>query len=105
MRVYAKEQKSVFKWILAIVIFVLAMTITFDEVEGIGVPPTDRTISNTDHGQKDVKDYDFKPADDTDANRQQDNNNLTPVPEPTTIILLAAGLGAISLLNRRKEKV
>jgi hypothetical protein len=66
---------------LAFVVFVLVMTVTFDDVYGVN---TDQLPEYIDHG-----------------------STGTPpppeVPEPATLILLASGLVALRLMYRKKH--
>jgi len=40
MTIYKRKEIGFLKWILAIIIFVLGMTITFSDVNGITISPT-----------------------------------------------------------------
>lgn len=81
--VYRRPEGQTLKWLLALIVFILVMTMTFDEVFG-GDP-----IGRTDNG----------------AGVTQSSDEAAPsaVPEPTTLILLGGGLGALYLARRRRK--
>jgi len=110
MMVYRKRSTQPFKWILALIIFVFALTVTFDAVEGINLPtnkksPVD-TSASADQKAPPPRDsdtasvtyvYDNRPV------KQQEPPPTTSIPEPTTLLLVAGGLGAMYLIRRRKR--
>lgn len=87
MKYYTKPQSSPFKWLVAIVLFILVMTLTWDEANGVGgknSPPPSRNSNVT-----------------TDAQDKEPGGE--PIPEPGTIILLGTGLGAAWMMRRRMK--
>jgi hypothetical protein len=91
--------------VFGIVLFILAMTITFADVNGINVPLNNDSVTNSqirgsaDPGQLDAA---------LDRNCQDGIKPTPPcppesVPEPGTLILLAAGLGLGSIKAFRKR--
>ena len=82
MMIYMRNNRHRFKWMLAFVVFVLVMTVTFDDVYGV----------NTDRQFPDYVDH--------------SSTGTSPppeVPEPATLILLASGLVALRLMHRKKH--
>lgn len=113
MVLYKKKVISIFKFILAFIIFILGLTITFDDVYGINVPSSadkayteyqsDKIESTDDfnnyESRQDGEDYQ------SDLSTDDPSNDVVPtsVPEPSTIILIASGLGIIRLATRKKS--
>lgn len=81
--VYRRPEGQTLKWLLALIVFILVMTMTFDEV--FGGDPSGRI--------------------DNGASATQGGDEAAPsaVPEPTTLILLGGGLGALYLARRRRK--
>jgi len=82
MMIYVRNNRHRFKWILAFVVFILVLSVTFDDVYGVN---TDQQLPDyVDHG----------------------STGTSPppeVPEPTTLITLASGLVALCLMYRKKQ--
>ncbi len=105
MVTYKRPKVRSWAGVVAIVVFVLAMTITFADVYGFNRysntsadrpnSPTPTSNDVFDHPTL-LDDNDYYVAPDADI------NTSTPVPEPTTLTLLGLGLGAL-LLRRRKK--
>ena len=106
--VYRRQETHPLKWVLAAVIFIMVMTITFSDVHGINVDNSrsDGRVTETATDRNDSYDIGDDPADesndceggtgdvtDTSSDRPGDSN--LPVPEPTTLIILASGLAVI----------
>ncbi len=89
MTVYKRNSTQPLKWLLGIVVFVLAMTITFADVYGnetVGAGGANSAYTDSDAG--------------ADAACPPE-----PVPEPTTLILIGSGLSAMYLARRRRNKI
>ncbi len=87
MTVYKRNSTQPLKWLLGIVVFVLAMTVTFTDV--YGTETVGAGSDNTSVG----------------AGNQSADTCPEPVPEPTTLILLGSGLSAMYLARRRRNKI
>ena len=113
MVLYKKKNVPITRFFFAIIVFTLGLTLAFDDVYGLQLPfGQQATDSYNDYLDKTVETSD----DDARAldinNIQQDNHDTQPgetdtvptsVPEPSTIILLASGLGLFRLANRKKS--
>ncbi len=106
MNVYQKDRSQPFKWLLAIVVFILAMTFTVDEAEGFYLPKSMQNRVTTVQETIDmhaVEEFDYINSDVTEigSNTYSDNNPpVTPVPEPSTIIIMAIGIGALRVARK-----
>ncbi len=82
MMIYRQNSRHRLKWILGFVIFVLMLSVTFDNAYG-----QDNTRTST-------------------GNLSEGSPGSSPpsgVPEPTTLVLLASGLVALRLMQRKKH--
>jgi hypothetical protein len=105
MTVYKRKERSPMVWVFGLLLFILTMTITFADVNGFNIPVTDHSkhkneIKNSQGNGGDGKEFD-----------QGDHHNVPPtpptapaaVPEPGTLMLVAAGLGLGSIKAFRKR--
>ena len=106
MRVYQKDSSQPFKWLLAIIVFILAMTFTMEEAEGFYLPQSMQnrvtTVQETTNMFA-VEEFDYINSDVTEigANTYPDTQSpVTPVPEPSTIIIMAIGMGALRVARK-----
>ena len=97
MTVYQRKCTQPLKWLFALVIFVLAMTVTFSDVYGIDKNTTANSGGGNTVGDK---------SDDSNGGLTTGNDNPAPtaVPEPSTFILLASGLGALYAVRRIRNR-
>jgi len=97
MNFYQRQSSQPLKWVIALLVFVVAMCFTMTDV--YGNPPSGRIDgSNADRSTDG--------ASGSSGLATNDNPDAsTAVPEPTTLVLLASGLGALYAARRfRKEK-
>lgn len=107
------------KWVVALIVFVLCMTITFDAAYGLPLPPSHRHNRGRGHGDTRTNQYnhnrggfkfekDFnrpgRPGDNDCGQKPDDSQpDVTAVPEPSTLLLLAGGLGVLRAATRKKK--
>jgi len=82
MIIYMRYNRHRFKWILAFVVFILVLSVAFDDVYGV----------NTDQHTTYYADND-----------SPETSPPPEIPEPTTLILLASGLVALCWIYRKKR--
>lgn len=116
MRIYTKEQKQPLRWLVAVVVFLLAMGVTFSDLHGFNVP-SGKSGSGTNSGAgsptkpyvydntgNDDGSYDNQDTDPNYQNPPDDDDNPETVPEPGTLLLMSMGLSAAYLISRRKSQ-
>jgi hypothetical protein len=108
MMVYRRRERHPLKWVLAAIIFIVAMTITFSDVSGINVANTQSDSKVTEKANDRNDSYDIgddptdEPNDDvgegggvSDPSNDSPGDSKLPVPEPATLIILASGLAVL----------
>lgn len=114
MTVYSKKETHPLKWLVALIIFILAMTVTFDDVYGIAVPSsstTNNALTRQQHPQSHITQLHghrvfFDNRDqvvDVTHGGDDDDGAVESVPEPSSILLLLAGLGAASVAMKKRK--
>ena len=100
MTLYKHKNTQPLRWLVAIVLFILAMTITFDDVHGFWVTPSNGDGTTT----VEAAPTGMQPSPAVNETPVPEHGENTPpeVPEPATLILLGSGLAAMHLLRKRK---
>jgi hypothetical protein len=105
MKIYKEKKSQPLKWFIALIIFILAMTITFADVYGLTVPsgkynpPPNRINYNSQSGST-------TPDFDTNTPIYDGYDKCPPpstIPEPASMILLGMGLTALHMANRKRK--
>ena len=108
MTVYKRHEKHPFRWVLGLVIFVLVLSVTFDEVFGLNLAPTSPTGGANLHNfssQLGLSTYNVVSLEDPVGKPGMGSlaTSIPPdIPEPSTLILLAFGLGALCVIRRKR---
>ena len=98
MNLYMRRSSQPLKWVVALLVFIVAMCFTMTDV--YGNPPDGRIGGGN-------ADQPTDGANGPNGSLATDDNPdaTTAVPEPATLVLLAGGLGALYAARRlRKEK-
>jgi len=99
MTLYKSRPSQPLKWAVALIIFIMAMCITFSDV--YGTPGNDgNNVTVTTDGSTDNSG-----GSSGDLGTSNDDPSPVAVPEPSTLLLLAGGLSALYVVRRlRKQK-
>ena len=91
MTVYKRLRSQPFKWVLALIVFLVAISITFADVHGTDFGNSGSNGNETVEGG--------------DSNTSGTDRGSTPmaIPEPTTLLLVAGGLSALYLARRKRK--
>ena len=99
MRIIHRESSSHGKWILAGLLFILAMTFSLADVNAFTFPSN----PGGSHGKNPPPPTTHKQVSNTGGTtRPVTPDRPSAVPEPTTIPLMAGGLGGMLLTRKRK---
>ncbi len=96
MTYYKREVRGTAKWLLAMILFILVMSVTWTDVYGVG---------HADGTSKSDVTYDNANADysGTDAGTHEGTTPPRSIPEPATLILLGSGLSALYIVRRKRN--
>ena len=105
MTIYKNNPARSLKWLVALIVFLLAMGITWSDVYGY---PNSRSANDTKSFQQvDTKNSDAPRSFGDDYGDDVTCGNDEPpaaIPEPTTLILLGSGLGTMYMVRRRRNR-
>ncbi len=109
MKNYDEKQSQPLKWFVALIIFILTMTITFADVYGLGVPPSkynapppNQITNSSQNTPPGTFDQDFDSYNSVTSGAEKSTVPPSTIPEPASMILLGIGLAALHLAKRRK---
>ncbi len=101
MNIYRQSKFRFIRWIIAAVVFILAMTITFTDVYGLNIPRYN--YGNGSGNGHNVAEHPASFAQEITPAADLNTECPPEIPEPTTLLLMGAGLGALSLVRRRRK--
>ena len=109
MVLYKKKPSQVLRYIFGAVLFILGLTLAFADVYGVQMPYSQTSANSYNdyvarESQKETT-TDTTIVIGTDFHDTETGNTdtiPTSVPEPTTIILLASGLGILRMTHKKK---
>jgi len=104
MVTYLKPKKRIGVKIVGIIVFLLALTVTFADVSGLNYYCSNPASGTPDNADLVIKDVNFDNTNfRTDIPIDQDPTCPTPsIPEPATLTFMALGMGAL-ILRRLKS--
>ena len=100
MRIYQRRSAQPLKWVLAFIIFLVALSVTFEDVygfDGSSNTVTGKQLNQRDQGKVDP------PHDITLDDPGDPGENFTPVSEPATWMLIAGGLSALYASRKMRK--
>jgi hypothetical protein len=99
MTIQMRERLRSLKWVVAAIVFLLAISITWADVYGT---PTGEVGNNSQVNRIDNSNAGNSSASTTHSTKCGDNPPSS-IPEPTTLILLGGGLSAMYVMRKRRQ--
>lgn len=99
MTTQTRERLRSLKWLVAVIVFILALTITWSDVHGTPTSGADRKHQTS---QIDDQSTAKSPAVNSEG-VSGENDPPASIPEPATLVLLGGGLSAMYLMRRKRR--
>ena len=113
MIVYKRKTRSLARYLFGAIVFILGLTLAVADVYGLQMPFGQSGTGSYDNyiaekneiaEDKPTEDEIIIISDDTNENQGGETDTIpTSVPEPSSIILLASGLGLLSLAKKKRK--
>ena len=97
MTVYRQKTSQPLKWLVALIVFALAMGVTFTDVYGYDGSSSAGAGNDNDNNQNGAGNDNLTTSNDR-------TGSPSAIPEPTTLILLGGGLGVLYVVRRWRKK-
>ncbi|MEA3296570.1 MAG: hypothetical protein U9R56_01755 [candidate division Zixibacteria bacterium] len=103
MMIYKKPERFPFKWVLALLVFVMILTVTWSDVDGLNTPTTtgfrsikpDSNSNSTLYTPSMTTSVTVYPNEYIYPDDGDDSDDPSETPETSTLVLLICGLSAM----------